>query len=75
MPAYDDAIDLAGDIAFQDADDFEFGVTFCDALGDISTCPFVGSQAADGDKMQSAVGCPITASVQSMADRFSRRGW
>ena len=53
MATHGDAEDLPRDVAFHNADGFELRMTFCDTTRDVRLCPFVGSEAADRDDMQS----------------------
>ena len=75
VSAYDDPIDLAGDIALEDTDNLKFGMSFCHTPGNIGACFFICSQASNRDDMQGAVSRPITILVQTMTNCFSRRRW
>src|SRR3954449_272665 len=65
---------LTRDVAFEAADRLQLGMALADALGHACLSASLGSQPADGDDVQCAVGGSIAASVQPVASRFPRRG-
>src|SRR5258708_14015388 len=61
-----DIVDFASDIALEAANGFELRVTLADPPFNIRLCARIGSQPADGDDVQRAVGRTIPAAVQAL---------
>jgi hypothetical protein len=57
-------VDLAGDVAFQAADDLGLGQAFGGAPGDVGAGGGVGAHPGDHDPPQGVVGLPVTAGVE-----------
>jgi len=72
LTAHDDAKDLARDVAFQNTDRFELGMSFSDATGYICFGPFIGPESTDGYDVQRAVRGAIASTVQAVADGLAR---
>ncbi len=67
-----DGVDLAGDLAFQAADDLAFGEAFGGAPLYVGSGAFVVCHAGDGDAPEGVVGVAVPGSVQSVALGASR---
>src|SRR5690242_369289 len=65
-------VDLAGDIAFEAAEDVSFGQTFGGAAGDVVAGALVVAHADQDDGVQGAVGGAVTAAVEAVAVSASR---
>ena len=61
-------VDLAGDVALEDAHDLGFGASFEDASFDVGAGARFGAHAGKHDAPQGVVGLPVAATVQPMAD-------
>jgi hypothetical protein len=64
-------VDLAGDVALQTAHDLALGLAFLDASFGVIAGALAVAQPAHGDHMKGAVCLPVTAGVQTVADRFA----
>ena len=64
-------VDLAGDVAFEAADDFALGLAFGGAAFDVGAGAFAVAHSGDGDQVQSAVGLAVAAVVEAVASRFA----
>ena len=69
----DQAKHLTSDVAFQASDDLQLGMTLGDTLCHVGLGSQIGPEASDGDNVQRAVRCSITASVEAMAGRLAGR--
>src|SRR5438309_11697129 len=67
-------VDLAGDVAFEAADDFAFAFAFGRAAGDVVDGGLVKAHAHDDGAVERAVGLSVSAVVESVALRHSRAG-
>src|SRR5215210_3681012 len=61
------AVDLAGDVALEAADDLGLGLAFGGAALGVGAGAFAAAQAADGDHVQGAVGVAVAAVVEAVA--------
>src|SRR4051812_39562439 len=66
-------VDLAGDVALEDAGDLSDGLALSQPSGDVVASWLVVQHAGDDDSVQRAVGLSVAATVQSMPDGLSRR--
>src|SRR6476646_6692343 len=71
----DEREDLPGEVALQGSNGVEFVMPLGKSASDVVLGPVVGSQTSDGDDVQRAVGCVISAAVEPMTDGLSRRRW
>ena len=69
----DEREDLPGEVALQGSNGVEFGMPLGKSASDVVLGPVVGPQTSDGDDVQRAVGCAISAAVEPMTDGLSRR--
>src|SRR5271168_4665869 len=60
-------VDLAGDVAFEAADDFALGFPFAGSPGRVVAGARAAAQPADCDEVERAVGLAITAVVEPVA--------
>ena len=63
LSARQEAVDLAGDVALQDADDLMLGLSFFDATLEVELCLGVMGDAHHDDAPQRAVGLAVSAIV------------
>ena len=77
-------VDLAGDVAFEAADDFALGFPFAGSPGRVVAGARAAAQPADCDEVERAVGLAIAAVVEPVAaglpedagsQRVSMTGW
>jgi hypothetical protein len=64
---------LASDVAFQASDDLQLGMALSDAPRHVGLGSRIGQEPSDGDDVQGAVRCSITASIEAMAGRLAGR--
>jgi len=67
----EEAVDLAGGVAFEAADGFAAGFSFCLAAFEVVAGAGIPAQAADHDAVQGGVGLPVTAAVEAVAVGFA----
>src|ERR1035438_10864113 len=63
-------VDLAGDVAFETADDFALGLAFGGAAFDVGAGAFAVAHSGDGGQVQSAGGLAGAAAVGGGGGRF-----
>src|SRR6266545_7546006 len=63
----DELVELAGDVAFEAADDLLFGETVFGASFHVGAGAGVPAQAADDDPVERFVGLPVAAPVEAVA--------
>ena len=66
-------VDLASDVAFQDAHDLACGTTFGDPARDIFAGAFIATHARERDPPQGMVRLAVPTGVQAMTVDFPRR--
>ena len=64
------AVDLAGDVALEAADDLRLGLSFCRAALSVGACGRIRAQAGEHDPPQGVVGLAVTAGVEAVACDF-----
>jgi hypothetical protein len=69
----DEREDLSGKVTLQASNGVELGMPLGESASDIIPGLLVGSQATNGDYVQSAVGGAISFTIESMPDGHSRR--
>ena len=74
MGGVEQVVDLAGDVAFEAADRFAFGLAFCLLACDVGAGLGVPRDSAQGDDVDRAVELSVTAAVQPVADRLAGAG-
>src|SRR3954454_20934277 len=67
-------VDLAGDVAFEAADDLPFTLAFGGAAGDVVDGGLVKAHADDDGAVERAVGLSVTAVVEAVALGGARAG-
>ena len=67
------AVDLAGDVALEAADDLRLGLSFCRAALDVGAGGRVRAQPGEHDPPQGVVGLAVAAGVEPVAGDFPRR--
>jgi hypothetical protein len=68
------SVDLAGDVALEDAHDLRFGASFEQAPFDVGARAWIRTHAGEHDAPQGVVGKAVAAAVEPVADRLARRG-
>ena len=73
------AVELAGDEAFEAADDFFLGLAFCEAAVHVAASSFAVAEPDEDDYVQGSVGCAVAGEVEPVtagppARRGDRRG-
>jgi hypothetical protein len=66
----DEPVELAGNVAFQAADDLASGLALGDASG-VVLCAGVPSESTQNDPVKSGVRLPITTAVEATTVRLS----
>src|SRR6476660_2289920 len=64
------AVDLAGDVALEAADDLRLGLSFRCAALSVGACGRIRAQAGEHDPPQGVVGLAVTAGVEAVACDF-----
>ncbi|SRR6266545_4377503 len=67
-------VDLAGDVAFQAADDFAFALAFADASHDVVPGRLVIAHADEDDPIERGVRLAVAAAVEPVAVRLAGAG-
>src|SRR6266700_6855830 len=67
-------VDLAGDVAFQAADDLAFALAFVGAPFDVVLGRLVVAHADEDDPVERRVGLPVAASVEPVPAGLAGRG-
>ena len=68
-------VGLAGDVAFEAADDLALGLAFGGAPRGVGAGAWAVAQAADGGHVQAAVGVAVAAVVEAVTDGASGGRW
>ena len=68
------AVDLAGDVALEDAHDLRLGASVGEAAFDVGAGARIGAHAGEHDAPQSVIRLAVAAAVESMADGLAGRG-
>jgi len=68
------AVDLAGDVALEDAHDLGLGTSVGESAFDGGAGARVGAHAGEHDPPQSVIRLAVAATVESMADGLAGRG-
>jgi len=63
----DRAVDLAGDVALQAADDLLLRAAFSQSSLHVRACRFVPAEPADHDDVERRVGVAVTAAIEAMS--------
>ena len=63
----EDAVDFAGDVAFQASDDLGFGESFLGAAFGVGAASWVVAEAVEHDDVEGVVGVAVAASVESVS--------
>ena len=66
-------VDLAGDVALEDAHDLAGGASFGEAAGDVFAGAFVAAHAGEHDPPECMVGLAVPAGVEAMPGGLARR--
>jgi hypothetical protein len=67
-------VDLAGDVAFQAADDLSFAFAFAGAPDDVGPCRLVVAHADEDDPIERGVRLAVATAVEPVAVRLARGG-
>ena len=68
------AVDLARDVALEDAHDLRLGASVGEAAFDVGAGARIGAHAGEHDAPQSVIRLAVAAAVESMADGLAGRG-
>ena len=70
--AHEVRVELASDVAFQDAHDLASGTTFSDTSRDVFAGTFIAAHAGEHDPPQRMVRLAVPAGVESMPNGLAR---
>src|SRR5436189_5782243 len=73
--AHEVRVELAGDVALQDAHDLADRLSFRDATGDVFAGAFIAAHAREHDPPQGMIGLAVPAGVESMAKGLAGGGF